>query len=119
MFRGRTHVTQASRIYRDIISQPGRVPRPTVGDARLQNLVDDLYRGFWTPHPIGTGSTADAIRVELRTGMPVGGRFHRMKGTQYITALGNWLARHPGASPADRIAAAEIRADLQNALAGR
>ena len=42
---------------------------PQVADAKLGNIVRDLYKGAKMPNPIGTGSTADAIRSELATGL--------------------------------------------------
>jgi hypothetical protein len=68
------------------------------------------------PNPIGTGSTADAIRNEAVTGLATGGRFHADKGTQYIRALENWQARNPNASHYDRMTAESLKNDLRNAL---
>jgi hypothetical protein len=36
---------------------------------------------------IGNGTTMDAIRYELKTGKPVGGRFHNQKEQDYSRAL--------------------------------
>jgi len=95
------------------------VTRPTVSDPKLNNLVNDLYKGAKTKHPIGTGSTADAIRHEAATGQAVGGKFHTQKGTEYARALENWLGKNPGASSADRTAAQSILDDLRSALGGK
>jgi len=95
------------------------VARPTVTNPKLGNLVKDLYKGANTKNPIGTGSTADAIRQEMATGEAVGGRFHTQKGTEYVKALENWLTKNAGASAADRSAAQSILEDLRNALAGK
>jgi hypothetical protein len=46
------------------------LPIPQVLEPKLKNLVNDLYKGAKTPKPYGTGSTADAVRNELLTGLP-------------------------------------------------
>lgn len=98
---------------------PRGVPRPNVTDPKLKNLVKDLYKGANTKNPIGTGSTADAIRHEAATGRAVGGKFHTQKGIEYARALESWLAKNPGASAADRSAAQSILKDLRGALGGK
>jgi Flp pilus assembly pilin Flp len=94
-------------------------PKPSVTDPKLSNLVNDLYKGAKTKNPVGSGSTADAIRQETATGQPVGGKFHTQKGQEYARALENWLAKNPSASAADRSAAQSILDDLRNALGGK
>jgi RHS repeat-associated protein len=95
------------------------VSKPTVTNPKLGNLVNDLYKGARTKNPIGTGSTADAIRHEAATGQAVGGKFHTQKGQEYAKALENWLGKNPGASPADRWAAQSILDDLLKALGSK
>jgi hypothetical protein len=95
------------------------VERPVVTDPQLGNLVKDLYKGADTGSPIGTGSTADAIRHELKTGQAVGGKLHSQKGQEYARALEKWLAKNPGASAEDRAAAQAMMDDLRSALAGQ
>jgi hypothetical protein len=85
----------------------------------LKNIVRDLFKGAKSKNPIGTGSTADAVREELRTGNPVGGRYHSQKAQEYINALDNWLKRNPTASHFDRLVAQSLRDDLASALAGK
>ncbi len=89
---------------------------PEVMDAKLGNIVSDLYKGARGPHPIGTGSTADAIRNESATGLATGGRFHSQKGAEYIRALENWQAKNPNASHHDKMVAESLKNDLKNAL---
>ncbi|MFH0899681.1 MAG: hypothetical protein V2A73_03505 [Pseudomonadota bacterium] len=96
------------------------VVKPSVANAKLGNLVDDLYKGARTQNPIGTGSTADAIRHEMATGQAVGGKFHTQKGQEYARALEKWLKKNQGTSSAeDRTAAQSILEDLRNALSGK
>ena len=92
------------------------VTKPTVTDPKLNNLVKDLYKGANAKKPIGTGSTADAIRREAATGQPVGGKFHADKGQQYVNALNKWIRKNPNASASDRSAAQSMLDDLNNAL---
>ena len=92
--------------------------KPSVSDPKLGNLVKDLYKGANTKNPIGTGSTADAIRHEALTGKAVGGKFHTNKGQQYSNALNKWLRKNQNASSSDRSAAQSMLDDLTNALGG-
>jgi hypothetical protein len=94
------------------------LPRPTVAHPKLQNLVRDLYKGANGPNPIGSGSTADAIRFELACGQQVGGRWHSNKGREYIRALRNWLTKNQNADAADRNIAQQLLDDLVAALGG-
>jgi RHS repeat-associated protein len=91
---------------------------PKVANPKLANLVTDLYKGARGPKPIGTGSTADAIRHELATGLPTHGYYHSDKGRQYINALNNWLRKNPNADYYDRVVAESLRMDLEAALQG-
>ena len=95
------------------------VARPTVTNSKLGNLVNDLYKGARTKSPIGTGSTADAIRHEAATGQAVGGKFHTQKGQEYSRALESWLGKNPNAAAGDRSAAQSMLDDLRNALGGK
>jgi RHS repeat-associated protein len=93
-----------------------KLPIPKVKDPKLQKYVEELYKGAKADKPIGTGSTADAIRHELATGEQVGNKWHSQKGSDYITALERWQQNNPGASHYDRMVAESIKRDLQNAL---
>ena len=90
---------------------------PAVSNARLQNVVNDLYKGTTNPNRVGNGTTADAIRRELRSGEATGGKMHTMKGEQYSRALQKVL-RNPSLSEADRTVAQQLLDDLQAALRG-
>ena len=96
----------------------GGLPIPQVSDPKLKNLVNDLYKGAKMPSPIGTGSTADAVRNELKTGLPTGGRFHSQNAQEYITALRRFLKNNPNASNSDRMVAQALLDDLIAALKG-
>jgi hypothetical protein len=94
----------------------GNLSKPTISDPKLQNIVNDLYKGVANPNRIGTGTTADAIRNELLTGQSTSGRFHITKGQEYSRALEKWLNKIPNASYQDRLAAQSLLDDLKNAL---
>lgn len=90
--------------------------RPHVEDPKLSKVMDDLYR----PNAkVRSGSTADAVREEMATGKPVGGRWHTQKANEGVTRLDNWLKKNPTASPGDRAAAENVMRDLQDALGGK
>jgi len=87
-----------------------QVPKPTVTDKKLQNIIDDLYK----PGSIGTGNTADAIRYEIATGNPVGNKWHSEKGMNAIRALEKWINKNKN-SP-DTKAATAVLNDLKDAF---
>jgi RHS repeat-associated protein len=95
------------------------LPTPQVASRKLQNIVNDLYKGTTNPRRVGTGTTADAVRRELATGKPVGGRFHSQKATDSSRGLQKWLTNNPGASYRDRVVAQSLLDDLLSALGGR
>ena len=98
------------------ISNP--LPIPQASNEKLKNLVRDLYKGANSPKPIGTGSTADAVRNEIISGLPTGGTFHSQKAEQYIKALEKWLRMNPNATNQDRLIAQSLLDDLKAALQG-
>lgn len=89
-----------------------------MSDPKLKNAVEQLYKGADTKSPIGTGSTADAVRHQLKTGEFVGGKDHIQKAQDYARHLDRWLRNNPGASSSDRAAAQAIVNDLRSALGG-
>ena len=95
------------------------LPIPKVNNLKLNNLVKDLYKGAKGEYPIGTGSTADAVRNEILTGKPTFNTFHSEKATQYINALSKWLKKNPDASHYDRLVAESLLHDLKLALDGK
>ncbi len=110
---GRATASSATRLADYLAS---RMTRPVVTDARLEALINDLYR---PGAKVGTGSTADAVRQELQTGNAVGGVFHSQKAQDYSLALQRWLETSPAASFSDRSAAQNVLNDMQNALKGK
>lgn len=89
--------------------------KPQVADARMKNIVGDLFR---PGAKVGNGSTADAVRHELRTGELVGGKGHLTKAREVLTRLRTHL-EDPAATPADKGTAKILAQDLLNALRGR
>ena len=90
--------------------------KPEVASPKLQNIVDDLYKGTNNPGRVGDGTTMDAVRFELGTGQSVFGRTHLDKAEDYLRGLQNWLKANPEAPLSDRIAAHRLMNDLLDAL---
>lgn len=81
---------------------------------KLRNLVDKLYR---RNAQIGSGSTADAIRYELKTGQLLSPSGHFIKGQEVRTALRR-LIRSQALDEGDRQIARYLLRDIQNSLSG-
>jgi RHS repeat-associated protein len=87
-------------------------------DPTLKNVVKDIYKGrSRTPEgkQIGSGSTADAIREEIRTGKPTHGKFHRQEGIEQINAIQRIL-RRKDVCQSDKDLATQLLKDLQSAI---
>lgn len=93
---------------------PRRVPQ--VEDAKLRNYIDNLFKGTHHPHRVGDGTTMDAIRAELQSGLPTQGKMHLIKGRETLRGLENWLRRNPEASASDRQVAQSMVTELKDAL---
>ena len=85
---------------------------------RVNELKELLKRFHKDGSKVGSGSTAAALREELRTGLPVGDKFHTMKTEEAIRALNNWLESNPLARHGDRAAAENMLRDLLDAAKG-
>jgi len=99
--------------YKDeLLSDMGRI---SVKDKNLQNIIDFMYR----PNAkIGSGSTADAVRYELKTGENVAGKNHMQKAQDSIKALEKWIKNNSNANKSDVDTAQKYIKDLKNALNG-
>ncbi|MCZ3376270.1 hemagglutinin repeat-containing protein [Rhizobium sp. AG207R] len=93
--------------------------KPQVVDPKLENLVDNVYKGVTNPNRVGDGTLGDAVRYELASGEQVHGRSHVIKAQETIKGLENWIKNTPNALAVDREIALDIIGDLQNALKGR
>lgn len=92
------------------------LPKPSVVNAKLQNVVNDLYKGTTNRNRVGMGTTADAVRNERATGLPTGGTFHSQKAQQYSSALERLLKQN--LSDHDRLVARSLLDDLRDAVGG-
>lgn len=80
----------------------------------MRNRVDALYR----PNAkVGNGSTADAIRHELKTGEMLSPSGHSQKGIEMRNGLMKDL-KSGRLNAADSRIARDLVKDLQNALSG-
>jgi hypothetical protein len=91
--------------------------RPEVTNPNLKNYVDRIYKGQSNPNKIGDGTTMDAIRHELKTGLPVEGRFHSQKGQDFINGMNN-LINSGVLSAEDEMVAKSLIQELTEALKG-
>ena len=82
--------------YKDeLLSNMGRI---SVKDKNLQNIIDFMYR----PNAkIGSGSTADAVRYELKMGENIAGKNHMQKAQDSIKALEKWIKNNSNANKSD------------------
>ncbi|GAB3600619.1 hypothetical protein GCM10027446_34060 [Angustibacter peucedani] len=94
------------------------LPKPQVGSQDLQNHIDALYKGTANPNRVGNGTTMDAIRNELATGVPTAGRMHSIKGQERLNGLNKWLRRNPDAPYYDRLVAQSLADELSLVLRG-
>lgn len=92
------------------------LPTPVVESTKLQNIVNNLYKGTTNPNRVGNGTTMDAIRNELSTGVPTGGRMHLTKGQESLRGLDNWLTKNPEAPYYDRLVAQSLVDELRGVL---
>ena len=97
-------------------SVEGVLQTPSVSSVKLQNIVDNLYKGTTNPTRVGNGTTMDAIRNELVTGAPTGGRMHLTKGQESLRGLDNWLAKNPNAPFGDRLVGQSLADELRGVL---
>ncbi|EHR51373.1 hypothetical protein SacmaDRAFT_3144 [Saccharomonospora marina XMU15] len=94
------------------------LPTPQVANPKLQNLVNNLYKGTTNPNRVGNGTTMDAIRNELATGVPTGGRMHTTKGQETLNGLNKWLRRNKDGDYYDRLVAQSLADELSLVLRG-
>ncbi|MCB5205542.1 hypothetical protein LH464_24200, partial [Neorhizobium sp. T786] len=92
---------------------------PQVVDPKLENYVNNVFKGVTNPNKVGSGTLGDAVRYELASGENVHGRSHVIKAEETIRGLQNWIKNTPAALAVDRQVAEAIIADLQNALNGK
>lgn len=86
---------------------------PAVSNQKLQNHINALFKaGDQVP-----GGTAGAIREELRTGKPTGGKEHLEKGEGHVQGLSN-LLKSGTLNAHDKAIAEWLENDLLNALSG-
>ena len=85
-----------------------------VSNTKLQNIINNLYK---PGAQIGDGSTMDALRYEIQTGLKVGGRQHAIKSFESRNGLLR-LWRSGKLNPTERSVVKQLLIDLQDALSG-
>jgi hypothetical protein len=96
---------------------PGPAIKPTTGDADLQHLIDELYKGINRADRVGDGTAMAAASKQFHDGELLRGSDHLKSTAQMRSALKNWLDAHPGVSDDRELAKALIRA-INDAQAG-
>jgi len=87
--------------------------KPPVQDPQLRGIIEELYR----PNAkLGSGSTADAARFELKTFKKVEGQWHVQKCQDSIRFLEKWIENNPTARLSDRAAAENVLLDLKDGI---
>lgn len=94
---------------------PGR-PKPVVEDTKLQNYVDQLFKGVAQPNRTGDGTTMDAIKYELEHQQLVHGKDHVRKGHDILRGLDRWLRTRTDVTDHDRRIAQELAEELKDLL---
>lgn len=84
-------------------------------DEKLKNVIKELYR---PGSKVGDGGTAAAIRLEKKTGVPVGGKSHVQKGQERMKNLERIIS-NPNVSSKDKKVAQKLYDDLSKALGGK
>ena len=92
--------------------------KPNVTNEKLKNIINDLYKGQGGPNTIGNGTTMDAVRNEIKTGLPTNGKFHTQKLNDYLNALQRRL-RAGDLNDYDKSVVNALIEDITNALNGK
>jgi len=92
--------------------------RPDVTNSIMDNIIKDIYKGQGGKNIVGNGTTMDAVRNELMTGLPMNGKFHSTKAEELINRLNRRL-RAQGISDSEAAIAKALIEDLENALGGK
>jgi hypothetical protein len=89
------------------------LPAPKVSDARVQNIINNLYSGTSNPRRLGYGTTAEALAHEFATGEQVGGKWHLLKGIESYNGFRNFLEQNPGAPWHDKVVIETLMRELE------
>lgn len=105
-------VSEAAEKIVQLLESPKDNLLRSVQNMRLRNITARMYREKAT---VGAGSTADAIRYELKTGNLLSPSGHLQKGVEMRAALSK-LIKSGELSKSDLILARWMRRDIQDAL---
>lgn len=104
---------QLEKLRTQLRQQANWVNPSEIENPKLKNIIDNLY----IPNAkIGSGSTADAVRVELRIdNLKVGGKSHKIKAENSVRSITDML-NNDYLSAHDRMVAENVRLDLLDSL---
>jgi len=92
-----------------------QIAKPIVQNQKLQNHIDQLYKGINSPDKIGNGTTMDAIRYERFFVQKVGKKWHTGKGVDHFNGISDLLAKG-NLNAQDTLVAQKILAELDEVL---
>ena len=91
--------------------------KPLVINSKLQNIVNDIYKGQGGKGQIGNGTMMDAIRNELKTEKRTKGKFHSKKARLRVAGLEN-LINSGKLNDQDKNIAKVLIKDIRKAISG-
>ena len=91
--------------------------KPAVSDPKMRHILDELYSGQGKKGQIGSGSMMDAVRRELKTGKPTGGRYHSKKARLLVDDLKKCISSGR-LSKDDKATARALVEELKKSLSG-
>jgi anti-sigma28 factor (negative regulator of flagellin synthesis) len=91
--------------------------KPTAANPKLQDIINEIYKGQGGKGQIGNGSMMDAVRHERKTGKPTKGHFHSKKARTIAEKLKKQIADGKLNEQDKRIARALID-DINKARSG-
>ena len=91
--------------------------KPTVTNPKMKNVINDIYKGQESKTKIGSGTTMDAVRNELKTGKPTCGIFHSKKAREAVKRLKNLVSSGKLNDRKKKIAR-DLLDDISKALSG-
>ena len=92
--------------------------KPNVTNAKLQNIIKDIYKGQGGNNTIGNGTTMDAVRNEIKTRLATNGKFHMEKLQNCLNGLQRRL-RAGDLNEYDTTVTKALIQDITNALNGK
>lgn len=91
---------------------------PQFSSPRLQNFINNLFKGVNNTNKVGDGTTMAAVRNERLSGQLTYGSDHTIKAQDSLNGLPTWLDANPGAPIGERQIAQDLIGELTRAMQG-